>query len=108
ELGSQFEPVVIHSKSRTKDRELARILSRQSRIVVCVDMFGEGFDLPELKIAAIHDQHQSPAVTLQFIGRLTRTDSQLGTAKFVANVANQRADSPMKRLYEESADWSLI
>ncbi|WP_303748444.1 DEAD/DEAH box helicase [Stenotrophomonas pigmentata] len=109
ELGPQFEPVVIHSKSnRTKERDLERIRSRQSRIVVCVDMFGEGFDLPELKIAAIHDQHQSPAVTLQFIGRLTRTDTRLGTAKFVANIANQRADSPMKRLFEESADWSLI
>lgn len=108
ELGPGFEPVVIHSKSKTKDQDLERIRTRQSRIVVCVDMFGEGFDLPELKIAAIHDQHQSPAVTLQFIGRLTRTDTRLGTAKFVANVANQRSDSPMKRLYEESADWSLI
>ena len=109
ELGPEFEPVVIHSKSnRTKERDLERLRTRQSRIVVCVDMFGEGFDLPELKIAAIHDQHQSPAVTLQFIGRLTRTDSRVGTAKFVANVANQRVDSPMKRLYEESADWSLI
>lgn len=109
ELGPEFEPVVIHSKGkRTKERDLERIRTRQSRIVVCVDMFGEGFDLPELKIAAIHDQHQSPAVTLQFIGRLTRTDTRLGSAKFVANIANQRADSPMKRLFEESADWSLI
>lgn len=108
ELGSEFDPVVIHSKSKDKERDLEKIRARKSRIVVCVDMFGEGFDLPELKIAAIHDQHQSPAVTLQFIGRLTRTDSRLGTAKFVANIANQRADSPMKRLYEESADWSLI
>ncbi len=109
ELGAEFEPVVIHSKNiRTRERDLERIRIRQSRIVVCVDMFGEGFDLPELKIAAIHDQHQSPAVTLQFIGRLTRTDTRLGTAKFVANIANQRADSPMKRLFEESADWSLI
>lgn len=108
ELGAQFKPVVIHSKNKHKERDLEQIRARQSRIVVCVDMFGEGFDLPELKIAAIHDQHQSPAVTLQFIGRLTRTDRRLGTAKFVANIANQRADSPMKCLYEESADWSLI
>lgn len=108
ELGAEFEPVVIHSKSKHKERDLEQIRAKKSRIVVCVDMFGEGFDLPELKIAAIHDQHQSPAVTLQFIGRLTRTDPRLGTAKFVANIANQRADSPMKRLYEESADWSLI
>lgn len=108
ELGAEFEPVVIHSKSKHKERDLEKIRARKSRIVVCVDMFGEGFDLPELKIAAIHDQHQSPAVTLQFIGRLTRTDSRLGTAKFVANIAKQRTDSPMKRLYEESSDWSLI
>jgi len=108
ELGARFEPVVIHSKSKQRERDLEQIRTRQSRVVVCVDMFGEGFDLPELKIAAIHDQHQSPAVTLQFIGRLTRTDPRLGTAKFVANIANQRADSPMKLLYEESADWSLI
>ncbi|MCB1643689.1 MAG: DEAD/DEAH box helicase family protein, partial [Xanthomonadales bacterium] len=104
ELGPEYEPVVIHSKSGTKEQDLERIRIRHSRIVICVDMFGEGFDLPELKIAAIHDQHQSPAVTLQFIGRLTRTNARLGTAKFVANVANQRADSPMKRLYEENAD----
>lgn len=109
ELGSKFEPVIIHSQNKsTSALDLERIRTRQSRIVVCVDMFGEGFDLPELKIAAIHDQHQSPAITLQFIGRLTRTDARLGTAKFVANVANQRSESPMKRLYEESADWSLI
>ncbi|WP_282296060.1 DEAD/DEAH box helicase family protein [Stenotrophomonas sp. PS02289] len=109
DIGIQFEPVIIHSRNQTtKERDLNRIHNRSSRIVVCVDMFGEGFDLPELKIAAIHDKHQSPAVTLQFIGRLTRTDSRLGTAKFVANVANQRSDSPMRRLYEENSDWSLI
>lgn len=108
DLGSKFDPVLIHSKRKNTKEDLENIRTRKSRIVVCVDMFGEGFDLPELKIAAIHDQHQSPAVTLQFIGRLTRTDTRLGTAKFVANIANQRADGPMKRLYEESADWSMI
>ena len=75
---------------------------------MCVDMLGEGFDLPQLKIAVIHDEHQSPGVTLQFIGRLTRASSTLGTAKFVANIANQRSDGPIKRLYEENADWSQI
>jgi len=108
ELAAHLIPVVIHSKNRNKARDLQLILDRKSRVVVCVDMLGEGFDLPQLKIAAIHDQHQSPAVTLQFIGRLTRTDSTLGTAKFVANIANQRSDNAMKLLYEESADWSAI
>lgn len=107
-LAGQFDPVVIHSKSKHRARDLQKVFDRRSKIVVCVDMLGEGFDLPQLKIAAIHDQHQSPAVTLQFIGRLTRASSALGTAKFVANIANQRSDGPIKRLYEENADWSLI
>ncbi|WP_258960079.1 helicase-related protein, partial [Klebsiella pneumoniae] len=84
------------------------IVQKKYRIIVCVDMLGEGFDLPELKIAAIHDQHKSPAVTLQFIGRLTRVDNTLGDAKFVANIANQKTDHQMSELYKESADWGKI
>jgi superfamily II DNA or RNA helicase len=38
-------------------------------------MLGEGYDLPNLKIAALHDQHKSLAITLQFIGRFTRSSS---------------------------------
>ena len=35
-------------------------------------MLGEGFDLPALKVAVVHDPQKSLAVTLQFIGRFTR------------------------------------
>lgn len=101
-------PVLIHSKVPNKARVMAEIVEKKHRIIVCVDMLGEGFDLPELKIAAIHDQHQSPAVTLQFIGRLTRVDAALGDAKFVANIANQKTDHQMADLYKESADWGAV
>ena len=30
------------------------IRARQCKVIVCVDMLGEGFDLPQLKIAALH------------------------------------------------------
>lgn len=103
-----LNPVLIHSGISNKADILERIKNKQHRIIVCVDMLGEGFDLPELKIAAIHDQHRSPAVTLQFIGRLTRVSTKLGTAKFVANIANQAMDEQMSALYEESADWSAV
>lgn len=101
-------PVLIHSKVPNQARVMAEIVQKKHRIIVCVDMLGEGFDLPELKIAAIHDQHQSPAVTLQFIGRLTRVDAVLGDAKFVANIANQKTDHQMADLYKESADWGAV
>jgi superfamily II DNA or RNA helicase len=53
--------------------------------IICVDMLGEGFDFPNLKIAAIHSPHKSLASTLQFIGRFARTNTEnIGTAKFIA------------------------
>ena len=54
-------------------------------------MLGEGFDLPEMKIAAIHDAKQSLPVTLQFIGRFTRTahDANLGNASVILNIAQK-------------------
>lgn len=101
-------PVLIHSKVPDRAKLMTDIVKKKHKIIVCVDMLGEGFDLPELKIAAIHDQHRSPAVTLQFIGRLTRVDPTLGDAKFVSNIANQKTDYQMAALYKESADWSAV
>ena len=101
-------PILIHSKVPGRAKLMDDIVEKKHKIIVCVDMLGEGFDLPELKIAAIHDQHRSPAVTLQFIGRLTRVDQALGDAKFVSNIANQNTDYQMAALYKESADWSAI
>ena len=69
---AEFNPVIIHSRMKVKERNEIRekIIRRKSRVVVCVDMFGEGFDLPEMKIAALHDIRKSLAVTLQLAGRL--------------------------------------
>ncbi|PAC30611.1 hypothetical protein CEJ87_18090 [Caldifermentibacillus hisashii] len=53
----------------------------KSRIVVCVNMFGEGIDIPNLKIAAIHDKYKSLPITLQFIGRFARTKKRFRRCK---------------------------
>lgn len=103
-----LSPVLLYSGLKNLDKAVEAVKAKQHRIIVCVDMLGEGFDLPELKIAALHDQHLSPAVTLQFIGRLTRVSNKLGPAKFVANLANQRIDQEMAALYSEDADWSSV
>ncbi|GAA4736894.1 hypothetical protein GCM10023229_14290 [Flavisolibacter ginsenosidimutans] len=72
-------------------------------------MLGEGFDLPNLKIAAIHDERQSIPVTLQFIGRFTRTSySQLGNASFVTNTAYPPIHEELDQLYARNADWNLL
>jgi superfamily II DNA or RNA helicase len=111
ELAEDFKPIFIHSQMGvTKQREaLQAVRSRTSRIVVCVDMLGEGFDLPQLKIAAIHDVHKSLAITLQFTGRFTRSAGEnLGTATMVANAGDISMEHALRQLYAEDADWNRI
>lgn len=102
--------VLVHSELSSSDRRAAldRLRSRGVRVVVCVDMFGEGFDMPELKIAALHDMHKSLAITLQFTGRFTRARADLGDATMVANVAGAKVEESLRALYAEDADWNVV
>lgn len=75
--------------------------------VICVNMLAEGFNLPNLKVAAIHAPHRSLAVTLQFIGRFARTTSaDLGTATFLAVPSDISIETT--KLFREGAIWSEI
>ena len=107
---TEFNPVIIHSRMKPKRRNEIRekINRRESRIVVCVDMFGEGFDLPEMKIAALHDIRKSLAVTLQLAGRFTRTRQDLGDATFIANIADVNVEEKLTKLYYQNADWNVL
>ncbi|MDV2725686.1 helicase-related protein, partial [Klebsiella pneumoniae] len=98
-----------YPKTEIKKR-LNKLLSRQSRIVICVDMLGEGYDLPNLKIAALHDHHKSLAVTLQFIGRFTRVNKaqKIGQASVVMNVADPNVEGELQHLYSTDADWDNV
>lgn len=109
EIAPEFNPVIVHSEGVDVSAALGRIANRESRIVVCVDMLGEGFDLPQLKIAAVHDTHKSLAVLLQFTGRFTRVaDNAIGDATVIANIANADVSAALERLYSEDADWNKL
>jgi superfamily II DNA or RNA helicase len=107
---TEFYPVQLHTGIPGKAREDARqkILSKEARIVVCVDMLGEGFDLPELKIAAFHDIRKTLAVTLQLAGRFTRSRPDLGDATFIANTADVIVRDELRKLYTREPDWNVL
>ena len=71
-------------------------------------MLGEGFDHSELKVAAVHDNHKSLAVTLQFVGRFTRRGENVGNAAVVINIADTNAEKRLEELYSEGADWDHL
>lgn len=103
-----LKPVLINSKTKKKKEVLAAIRNREHKIIICVDMLGEGFDLPQLKISALHDPHKSINITLQFTGRFTRTTENVGDAKFIANIANPNMSDSLEELYKEDSDWNSV
>lgn len=107
---TDLKPVLLYSGVKDSDDSYNKIISRQAKIIVCVDMLGEGFDLPELKIAAFHDIRKSLPITLQFAGRFTRTkhDEELGNASFIANIADLDVRTELADLYALDADWNQI
>lgn len=75
--------------------------------IICVNMLGEGFNFPQLKIAAIHSPHRSLSVTLQFVGRFARTAGEnLGPATFLAVPSDIEIEA--ERLYDTGAVWQEV
>lgn len=94
---SQSYSYIKRTVKALKDKELDGI--------ICVNMLGEGFDFPNLKIAAIHAPHKSLAITLQFIGRFARTNApDIGSAKFLASPNDIAVGK--QQLYQEGAIWN--
>ncbi len=107
----EFNPVQLHTgikSQRVRETIRRKLISGESRIVVCVDMLGEGFDLPELKIAAFHDIRKTLAVTLQLAGRFTRSRPDLGDAVFIANTADVNVQEELRKLYTRDPDWNVL
>ncbi|HMJ67383.1 MAG TPA: DEAD/DEAH box helicase family protein [Cyclobacteriaceae bacterium] len=105
-----LNPVMVFSGIPSKDQIIEDIRQCRHRIVVCVDMMGEGFDLAQLKVAAFHDIRKSLPITLQFAGRFTRTsfDTSLGNASFVANVYQKDVQDELEDLYAQDANWNIL
>ncbi|MEU4517063.1 DEAD/DEAH box helicase family protein [Nonomuraea wenchangensis] len=113
QLAPNLNPVIVNSRMglRAKRTALEAIRNRDSHIIVCVNMLGEGFDLPALKIAAVHDPQKSLSVTLQFIGRFTRAqpgDPRIGDAWMFVTRPNAELDTRLRSLYAEDADWNVL
>jgi superfamily II DNA or RNA helicase len=105
-----LNPVLVHSSVTGKNEILEKIVKGEHKIIVAVNMLGEGFDLPQLKIAAFHDIRKSLPITLQFAGRFTRTaiDNYLDNATFIANLADADTENELSELYAQDSDWNLL
>lgn len=111
-LAPDLKPRVLYdTQPPSRRREtLDAIYAQTSRVIVCVDMLGEGFDLPTLKVGAFHDSHRSLSPMIQLIGRLARTVSPIpiGTASVFIRQDPKQALSPLRFLLREDPDWDKV
>jgi len=95
------------TSKRRQDEVEGQLLRGELDGIVCVDMFGEGYDFPKLKVAALHAPHRSLVPTLQFIGRFARTtDASTGDATLIAPISRLR--DATSRLFEVGVDIAQL
>lgn len=96
--------------AQTSGRAVRKTVSdlREGRLdgVASVGALVEGFDLPNLKIAAYHRPHRSLPPTLQFVGRIARVTGGAASAELIA--VRQAVSSETAELYREDVAWAQL
>lgn len=106
-LGARVAAIDSSVSKRKQDQVEEALLGGELDGVVCVDMFGEGYDFPKLKVAALHAPHRSLVPTLQFIGRFARTNGEnTGDATLIAPIIRLR--DATSRLFQEGVDIAQL
>ncbi|WP_461137400.1 DEAD/DEAH box helicase, partial [Spirosoma terrae] len=101
---------VIHSKltQKTIKKSIKKLTDGEIDGIICVDMMGEGYDFPALKIAAVHIPHKSLAITLQFVGRISRTNIVSGEVATVIAGEHEFKIEAHQLYKRDTKDWSII
>ncbi|UVL11446.1 DEAD/DEAH box helicase family protein [Pseudomonas rhodesiae] len=84
QLGVPVAAISSRLTKRQQDAIEEKLVSGELKAIICVDMFGEGYDFPKLKVAALHAPHKSLVPTIQFIGRFARIDNTTGRPTLIA------------------------
>ncbi|AYX86793.1 DEAD/DEAH box helicase [Acinetobacter baumannii] len=109
-FNNQLEVLLATSRDGILEEDKNKLKNGETNIVVCVDMFGEGYDLPNLKILALHKKCKSLPIFMQLVGRFTRTNrsKKLGQATIIANIVADDISEQFTDLYAVDADWNLL
>ncbi|MFD7159040.1 DEAD/DEAH box helicase family protein [Kribbella sp. NPDC059898] len=112
ELGLEVSTLYSGIPRPSYEELMERVRSGECRAVAVVNMLGEGFDLPRLRIAAYHDKHRSLMATVQFLGRFARMHTDYPQPSTVVaardvDVYPQLRDA-VRELYKQDADWARV
>lgn len=110
--GLHAEIIIGTTSQGERDSMLARWRAGELRALIAVDMLGEGIDVPRLRVVGYHDKHKSVPATMQFIGRLARTNDDYPQESVLVTVHDEDVypalQGALRELYLEDADWVQI
>lgn len=99
----------IHSKrsANVNSQLIDKVRKNELDGLVCVGIASEGLDIPNLKLAVLHATPRSIPYTIQFLGRISRTNNeQEGIAKLIANEDEVKGE--VYKLYKSDEAWSKL
>lgn len=114
-----YEAAVIHSKMSDVDQAsvLKRLRNNELDVIINVFKLGEGFDHPQLSVAAIFRPYRTLSPYLQFVGRIMRVNVQNAPRNpdnygFIVTHAGMNLDSLLEqfKLFEKDDEefWARI
>lgn len=93
------------SSSRDRNDILARFGSGETKVLINVDLFGEGFDLPAIEVVSLLRPTHSTALFLQQVGRALRPCPELG--KQHAIILDHVNNYMRHGFPDDEREWSL-
>ena len=105
EAGIRAEFVDGETPNKDRKAAIARFRSGETLVLVSVDIFGEGFDLPAIEVASLLRPTQSTSLYLQQVGRALRTCPEMGKQQAIIldHVNNYKTHG----MPDEVREWSL-
>lgn len=103
--GLSLALVLDRTAGRTVRTYIARLLAPDDLDgLIVVGAMTEGFDFPQMKLAAYHRPHRTLAPTLQFVGRLARAGAVQGELVAFAQDVSEETSA----LFREDAVWETL
>lgn len=97
-----------NSALRTVNKAITDLKAGDLDGLIAVDMFGEGFDFPDLKACALHTPHGSLATAVQFFGRFARTRGVEDDEALFYAVPSNELRTDIGLLFVQGADWTEL
>ena len=110
---SDIKVEAVHSDNTASqnDKYLRKLREGELDAIVAVGMLCEGLDIENLKVAVFHEPPKSFPLTVQLVGRISRSSKGSRGAYVVADPAQMRQEGvaeKVKELYQEDTAWKKL